>query len=157
MKRKSLLVLVLTAILPGAGTPLFAGITVDVGVSGMATAVVPVSRPLGGTVNIGVTLFDYKAIVRASGGVLSPPLSPDYNDAAGVVGLGLLFSPIRLLYIGVEAGLISPIENSEDWYSYAAALLRVQSPGKGFHFFAEGEMSMTGMLNRITLGLNLTL
>ncbi|MCD6395937.1 MAG: hypothetical protein J7L71_00220, partial [Spirochaetaceae bacterium] len=133
--------------------------SLDIGVSALSNigTTGPVTRPLGAELNIGMTLFDSLAIVQFSGGFFSPPLSDAFNDPAGVFGMGVLFSPVKYLYIGMRTGMITPIEDDENWYSYGGVVFRVQNPGKGLHYYAESEISFTGILNRFSMGLNFTL
>ena len=135
----------------------FAGVSIDLGVSALGNAVFVASRPAGATVALGVTLFDYRAIVQIAGTFLVPPLGDDYNDPAGVISAGVLFSPMEYLYLGMRTNMITPPDTVEDWSSYGTIVIRVQKPGKGFHFFAESETSFIGALNRFSAGLNLTL
>ena len=136
--------------------PLFAGVSVDLGVSALGTAVYQVSRPLGAIVTLGMTLFEDKALVQVTGGFFSPPLGDGYEDPAGVLSAGVLFSPMEYLYLGFRTGMITPPDNIDDWVSYGAMVLRVQKQGKGIHYFAETEISMTGYFNRFSTGVNLT-
>ena len=137
--------------------PVFAGVSIDLGASALGNAVYQVSRPAGGIVALGLTLFDYKAIVQVTGGFFVPPLGDDYNDPAGIISAGVLFSPMEYLYLGFRTGMITPPDDISDWASYGSMVLRVQKPGKGLHYFAESEVSLTGFFNRFSMGLNLTL
>jgi len=155
MQKKLFILLIISLV----SIPLFAGISLDIGVSALSNVggAEPVTRPLGAELNIGMTLFNNLAIVQLSGGFFSPPFSDSYSDPAGVFGAGVLFSPIKYLYIGMRTGMFPPIEDDENWYSYGGVVFRVQNPGKGFHYYAESEISFTGILNRFSMGLNFTL
>ena len=139
-----------------ASVPLFAGVSIDLGVSALGNAIYPSARPLGAITSLGVTLFDNKAIVQITGGFFSPPLGDNYEDPAGIISAGVLFSPMKYLYVGFRSGMITP-SDTEDWNNYGAMVFRVQKPGKGFHYFAESEISFTGIFNRFSMGLNFTL
>ena len=136
--------------------PVFAGVSVDLGVSALGNAVWPATRPLGAITSLGITLFDNKAIVQVTGGFFSPPLGNSYSDPAGIISAGVLFSPMEYLYLGFRTGMITP-SDTEDWNNYGAMVFRVQKPGKGFHYFAETEVNLLGIFNRFSMGLNLTL
>lgn len=136
--------------------PVFAGVSLDLGASALGNATVGVARPLGAEVSIGLTLFNYKALIQITGGFLSPPLAQDFNDAVGIISAGVLYSPIKFLYIGFRTGMISPIEDSDDWPSYGGIVIRVQTPGRGIHFYGESEIGLLGIFNRFSAGINLT-
>jgi len=136
--------------------PLFAGVSVDLGVSALGNALYLASRPLGGLAALGITLFEDRAIVQVTGGFFSPPLGDDYNDPAGIISAGVLFSPMEYLYLGFRTGVITP-SDTKNWNNYGAMVFRVQKPGKGLHYFAESEISFSGIFNRFSMGLNLTL
>lgn len=151
--KKVVLILVVVFIV---STPAFAGISLDLGLSALGNAAVSPTRVLGGEVGIGITLYDYRALVQIIGGFFVPPLGEAYSDPAGVLSVGILFSPIQYLYFGFRTGMITPIEDSEDWLNYGSMVIRVQSPGKGFHFYGESEISFTGIFNRFSMGMNVT-
>jgi len=155
MQKKLFILLIISLV----SIPLFAGVSLDVGVSALSNVggVVPVTRPLGAEVNIGMTLFNNLAIVQFSGGFFSPSLGDTFTDNTGVFGLGVLFSPVKYLYLGMRSGMLAPTEDGDDWYSYGGLVLRIQNPGKGVHYYAESEISFTGILNRFSMGLNFTI
>ncbi len=154
MKKFIFLILVILVVV---SFPVFSEVSVDLGLSALNNAVYQVSRPVGGMVGLGFTLFDNIAIVQVTGGFFVPPLSEAYSDPAGVLSAGVLFSPVKYVYMGFRSGLITPPDDYSDWLSYGAMVLRVQKQGKGLHFFAESEISMTAFFNRFTMGMNFTL
>ena len=145
-----LIILIFTAV------PVFAGVSVDIGASLLGNARYYATRPLGGTVGIGFTLFDYRAMVQMEGTLLSPPVTGGYNDPIVVLGAGVLFSPVQYFYAGLRANAISPSDDSEDLSSAGSLVFRVQNQGKGMHFYAEADISPAGFFNKFTTGLNLT-
>jgi len=155
MNKKIFFILILVVI-TSASIPLFAGVSIDLGISALGNAVYTSARPLGAMTSLGVTLFENKAIVQITGGFFVPPLGESYNDPAGIISAGVLFSPIKYLYLGFRTGMITP-SDTEDWNNYGAMVFRVQKPGKGLHYFAETEVSLLGLFNRFSMGLNLTL
>jgi len=136
--------------------PIFSGVSLDVGVSTLGNAVDIATRPLGVFASIGVPMFDYLAIVQAMGSVFSPSPGEDSSDPVGVLSAGVLFSPMKYLYLGMRTILITPPDDATNPLTYGSMVLRVQNPGKGTHFFAETEISFTGMFNRFTTGINFT-
>ncbi len=153
--QKKIIILVFISLV---SIPLFAGISLDIGVSALGNVgAVPATRPLGAEVNIGMTLFDNLAIVQFSGGFFSPSLGDTFSDPTGVFGLGVLFTPVKYLYLGMRSGMLAPIDDDDDWYSYGGLVFRIQNPGKGLHYYAESEISLTGILNRFSMGINFTL
>lgn len=136
--------------------PVFAGVSIDLGVSALGNAVWAATRPAGAITSLGVTLFDNKAIVQVTGGFFSPPLGESYDDPAGIISTGVLYSPMEYLYMGFRTGMLTP-SDTEDWTSYGALVFRIQKPGKGLHYFAETEVSLLGNFNRFSTGVNLTL
>ena len=154
--QKKIIILVLISLV---SIPLFAGVSLDLGVSALSNvgATVAQTRPLGAEANMGMTLFNNQAIVQFSFGFFSPALASDSTDIAGVLALGVLYSPIKYLYLGARSGTITPIGDSDDWYNYGGIVFRIQNPGKGLHYYAESEISFTGILNRFSMGINFTL
>jgi len=152
--KKGLFVLIIVVIM---AAPVFAGVSLDLGISALGNAAATPARPLGAEVGIGLTLFDYRALVQVTGGFFSPPLSDAYNDPAGVLSAGILFSPLEYLYLGFRTGMITPIDTSDYWTSYGGMVIRVQTRGKGLHFYGESEISFSGVFNRFSMGINLTL
>jgi hypothetical protein len=53
--------------------------------------------------------------------------------------------------------MITPADAYEEWLNYSTLVMRVQSPGKGMHFFAETELNFQGTFSKLAIGLNLTL
>ncbi|MEA1911684.1 MAG: hypothetical protein U9N32_08455 [Spirochaetota bacterium] len=137
--------------------PLFAGVSIDLGVSALGNAYYYDTRPLGAITSLGVTLYDNKAIVQITGGFFSPPLNEDYEDPAGIISAGVLFSPMEYLYLGFRTSMIFPLDEKSDPTNHGSMVLRVQNPGKGIHYFAETEVSFLGYFNRFSMGLNFTL
>ncbi|MCK5674549.1 MAG: hypothetical protein KAH95_14310 [Spirochaetales bacterium] len=158
MNKKIFFVLILI-IISLVSVPLFADISIDIGISALGSAVQPSTRPLGAIAGIGFTLFENKAIVQVLGGFFSPPLGdvPEYQDPAGILSAGVLFSPMEYLYLGFRTGMITPVDSWESVANYGSMVLRVQKPGKGIHYFAESEISLTGIFNRFSMGINFTL
>lgn len=83
--------------------------------------------------------------------------SLNYEDPVGSLSAGVLFSPVEYLYIGMRSGMITPPDAYEEWLNYSTLVMRVQSPGKGMHFFAETELNFEGTFSKLAIGLNLTL
>ena len=158
MNKKLFLVLILVVI-SSISVPLFAGISIDLGISALGSAYQPSTRPIGAITSLGVTLFDDKAIVQVLGGFFSPPLGDvdEYQDPAGILSTGVLFSPMEYLYLGFRTGMITPVDEGENVANYGSMVLRVQKPGKGIHYFAESEISLSGIFNRFSMGINFTL
>lgn len=140
-----------------ASVPVFAGVSVDLGVSALGNAYWVATRPVGATAAVGFTLFDYRAIVQLAGTFMVPPLGDSYEDPAGILSAGVLFSPIKYLYLGMRTSMITPPDTADDLTSYGTMVFRVQNPGKGIHFFAEDEVSFTGAFNKFSMGVNFTL
>ena len=141
-----------------ASIPVFAGVSIDIGISALGNAVyIEAARPMGAIVTIGVPLFEYKAIVQLVGGFFTPPFGDDYNDPVGSISAGVLYSPMKYLYMGFRTGFITPPDAYTDAISYGSIVFRVQKPGKGFHYFAETEIGLLGILNRFSMGFNFTL
>ncbi len=155
MNKKIFFILILVLI-TSLSVPLFAGVSVDLGVSALGNAANIAFRPAGAITSLGITLFDNKAIVQVVGGFFVPPISKGYNDPAGILSAGVLFSPMEYLYLGFRTGMITP-SDTEDLTNYGAMVLRVQKPGKGLHYFAETEVSLLGNFNRFSMGINFTL
>jgi len=86
---------------------------------------------------------------------LSPAFSDDSEDPAVIISTGVLFSPMEYLYVGFRTGMIT--EDLETWLNYGSMVLKVQKPGKGIHYFAESEISFSGIFNRFSTGVNFTL
>ncbi len=155
MNKKIVLIGVLI-ILFFTAVPVFAGVSVDIGASLLGNAYYAATRPLGGTVGIGFTLFDYRAMVQLEGTIMSPPLTGDYTDPDAVFGAGVLFSPVQYFYAGIRTNAIIPPDDTDDMVSVGSLVFRVQNPGKGMHFYAEADISPMGAFNKFTAGLNMT-
>jgi len=137
--------------------PLFAGVSLDLGVSAAGNTGDALSRPLGGEVSIGMTLYNYKALIQITGGIFSPSLSGDSSDPVGILSAGILITPIKYLYFGFRSGMIIPTDDNTNVINYGGMVIRVQAPGKGLHFYGETEISFTGIFNRFSMGINYTL
>ncbi|MDA3940752.1 MAG: hypothetical protein PF693_15825 [Spirochaetia bacterium] len=156
--KKIIFLLVILIVISTAAVPLFAGVSIDLGVSALGNANYMTSRPLGAIAAIGVTLFDNKAIMQIVGGFFSPTLNGSDSYPAGAISAGVLFSPMEYLYLGFRTGMITLLDDKDsDVNSYGSMVLRVQKPGKGIHYFAETEVSLLGNFNRFSMGVNFTL
>lgn len=156
MAKRCFLVLAMLFVLCTA--PIFAEISIDLGITGLGNAVYPgASRPLGASVGVGATMFDFQSLLQVNGSLFSPPIAGDYEDPAVAISAGVFFSPVQYLYMGFRSGMISPPDEIETWTSYGSMVLRVQNQGKGTHFFAESEISFTGVLNKFAMGVNFVL
>ncbi len=152
---KKIYAAVLLLVLVFVSVPVFAGVSVDLGGSLLGNVVWSATRPLGGTVGVGITLFDYKAVVQVSGTFMSPPLGDTYEDPAGVLSAGILFSPLQYFFLGMRTTMVTPPDTVDDFTTFGTLVLRIQNSGKGMHFFAETEISPSGLLNKFTAGLNM--
>ncbi len=157
MKRHLFFAVLVLAILTAA--PLFADLSIDLGVTALGSAVYSgESRPLGATAAVGATMFNGKALVQLNGSIFSPPLIDSaHTDPVAALGIGVLFSPVQYLYVGFRNGMMTPPDDVEGWISYGTMVLRVQNPGKGLHFFAESELSLIDTFNKFSMGVNLML
>lgn len=154
MNKKVIFIIIIVSLV---SVPVFAGISIDIGLSALGNAVyIQAARPFGAIVTMGIPLFDYKAIVQLVGGFFTPPFDDGYDDPVGSISAGVLFSPMEYLYMGFRTGFITPPDIYTDAISYGSIVLRIQKPGKGFHYFAESEIGLLGILNRFSMGLNLT-
>lgn len=152
---KKIFIAVLLIVLVSVSIPVFAGVSIDLGGSFLGNAVWSATRPLGGTVGVGITMFEYKALVQISGTFMSPPLGDAYNDPAGVLSAGVLFSPFQYFFLGMRASMVTPPDTIDDFTTLGTLVFRIQNSGKGMHLFAETEMSPTGSLNKFTAGMNM--
>ena len=155
MNKKIVLIGVLI-ILIFSSVPAFAGVSVDIGASLLGNAYCSATRPLGGTVGVGLTLFDYRAIVQLEGTIMSPPLTGDCIDPDAVLSAGVLFSPVQYFYAGIRTNAIVPPDDTDVMVSTGSLVFRVQNQGKGMHFYAEADISPMGAFNKFTAGLNMT-
>lgn len=155
---KKIIVLAVLIFMLLATAPIFADLSIDLGATALGTVVYTDGvRPLGGMVGLGVTMFDYKAMVQLTGNFFTPPIGDNYEDSVGSLSAGVLFSPVEYLYIGMRSGMITPPDAYDEWLNYSTIVMRVQRSGKGMHFFAETELNFQGTFSKLAIGLNLTL